>query len=165
MDKHKLIRRLAELADFEAMHAVDVIKHPDLLKKAKLRQEQFTPEMAQLADRHNAKEFQALCKKYGANRRQEKQVWEDSDFQTKKAVETSTKQRTKLFNFPITSVLRWMGQDLWSVADAIKVTNHFKIDVAEATISAQLRAGRKGTRGEPASLTEEQAAALYAILE
>lgn len=73
----------------------------------------------------------------------------------------ATSKRTKLFGYPITSILRWMGKEKWSFQEARNSMDALEVDVADATIRAQLRAGKLGERGEPADLTEEQINSLY----
>lgn len=65
-----------------------------------------------------------------------------------------------LWNKQPTEVLRWMGKEGWSFADAKKALQERGVDVADATIRAQLHGGKTGARGAPADLTEEQAASL-----
>lgn len=64
--------------------------------------------------------------------------------------------RTLFFGYPTTAVIRWMGKEGWSMEKAKRTLRRFKQDVAEATIRAQLTAGRQGTRGDPAKLSEKQ---------
>ncbi len=82
--------------------------------------------------------------------------------ETRPASET-TGTRGYIFGWSVTAVLRWMGKAKWSSKQARKVLNaHGCADISDATISAQLPAGRKGLRGDPAKLTPEQAAQLEA---
>lgn len=70
-------------------------------------------------------------------------------------------KRYNLWGFPITAVLRWMGKNEWKMEHAKRALHGLGItDVADPTYSAQLRAGKKGERGEPAKLTPEQIAEL-----
>ena len=70
-------------------------------------------------------------------------------------------KRKKLFGYNATAILRWMGKDEWTMEDAKKACKALGLDVADGTITAQLAAGRKGTRGEPAPLTKKQISELY----
>lgn len=70
-----------------------------------------------------------------------------------------------LFGFPITAVIRWMGKDDWTFAPTRQVLATLGVVVADSTIHAQLRAGKLGQRGEPATLTEAQANQLYEALD
>lgn len=72
-----------------------------------------------------------------------------------------TKQRTKLFNFPLTSVVRWMGSEHWTLSEARRVLERMGFDIADNTILTQLGAGKNGKRGEPADLSPAQANQLY----
>lgn len=57
-----------------------------------------------------------------------------------------------------TGVMRWMGQNDWSFKDAKASFTNLGVPVSDATIRAQLAAGKKGERGAPANVTQEQAA-------
>lgn len=73
--------------------------------------------------------------------------------------------RISLFGFPVTAVIRWMGKDAWDYQDTKKALDKLQVQVAEATIRAQLRAGVKGERGEPAKLSKADVQELYNALE
>jgi len=70
-------------------------------------------------------------------------------------------KRDKVFGFPATAVLRWMGKEGWSKAEARKALDSLGAEVADATIAAQLRAGATGERGPPAALSSSQENDLY----
>ena len=70
--------------------------------------------------------------------------------------QASPSTRKKLFDFPVTSVLRYLGKEEWDFLEVKNVMRELDVDPADATIRAQLRAGVLGTRGEPAKLTENQ---------
>ena len=65
--------------------------------------------------------------------------------------------RDLLFGHSITAVIRWMGKNQWKFDQAKKALAAKDITVADATLRAQLHAGRNGARGEPATLTKAQA--------
>jgi len=65
-------------------------------------------------------------------------------------------KRDLFFGHPVTSVIRWMGANGLSFEEAEKSLKHHGISVAAGTIRTQLLCGRKGTRGEPASLSKAQ---------
>ena len=77
---------------------------------------------------------------------------------------SGVKGRIFLFDQPITAVLRWMGKDRWKREDVDKVMKHYNIPVANGTIIAQLAAGKNGTRGDPAKLTDKQVEELYSVI-
>lgn len=58
----------------------------------------------------------------------------------------------------ITSVLRWLGANGITVKQAKLACRALEIPVADATVQAQVYAGKKGERGEPAELTKAQQA-------
>lgn len=66
-----------------------------------------------------------------------------------------------LFGQSVTAVIRWMGKEGWTFAEAKEALERVKVSIAEATIRAQLLAGRQGKRGAPAELSEKQVAELH----
>lgn len=67
------------------------------------------------------------------------------------------RKQQELFGTTVTAVLRWMGLNGWSFPEATKAMAGMGMEVASATIRAQLLAGARGERGEPAQLTKAQA--------
>lgn len=65
-------------------------------------------------------------------------------------------KRISLFGHPITGVVRWMGKQGWEFEEAKRALERLNMECADSTIRAQLRAGEKGERGEPASITSDQ---------
>lgn len=61
-----------------------------------------------------------------------------------------------IYGHAVTAVLRKLGSEAWTFSEAREAMDRNHILVADATIRAQLSAGRQGQRGEPAPLTEEQ---------
>lgn len=68
--------------------------------------------------------------------------------------------RQTLFGYAITAVLRWMGKERWDFTQASAALEAQGVQIAPATIRAQLLAGRQGKRGDPAPVTPKQAKAL-----
>lgn len=64
--------------------------------------------------------------------------------------------RSNLFGHPVTAVIRWMGKHEWDFKTASRALANCGGGCAEATVRAQLRAGKLGQRGEPAKLTEAE---------
>jgi hypothetical protein len=69
-------------------------------------------------------------------------------------------RRYMIFEYNVTSVLRWMGKDGWTFKQARRTMDALGLPVADATLNAQLRAGVKGERGDPADLDEDEQAKL-----
>lgn len=71
--------------------------------------------------------------------------------------------------YSATSVIRWMGRKGWGFGDARRVMDFYTGEgvIADGTIRAQLLGGRDADnpRGEPAALSDEQAAELQAKRE
>lgn len=64
--------------------------------------------------------------------------------------------REKWFEQSVTSVIRWMGKEGWSLTEAKKAIEKAGVPYSESTTRAQLLAGRKGERGDPAVLSKAQ---------
>lgn len=73
--------------------------------------------------------------------------------------------RISFLGHPVTAAIRWMGKDGFSFAEARKVCTEFGVEVADATIRAQLLAGKNGQRGPAAELTQDQVDKVYAAME
>ena len=67
-------------------------------------------------------------------------------------------KRNKIFDHPVTAVIRWMGKEGWEFKQANAVLKKLGVDMAPSTIHIQLRAGltKDKSRGEPAELTMKQ---------
>jgi len=79
------------------------------------------------------------------------------------SVEKNT-TKYKIFDFPVTSVIRWMGADAWTEADATLALNRLGLDkVSINTIKAQLRRGRNSPK-DNADLTSDQDAKLNSVI-
>lgn len=72
------------------------------------------------------------------------------------AMPAASKDSKLVFGHTLTAVIRWMGKQAWTYEQASTALTKLNISVADATIRCQLTAGKKGTRGEPATLTEKQ---------
>jgi hypothetical protein len=59
------------------------------------------------------------------------------------------------FGFPPVQLIRWMGQQKWAPAEAIKACKAMGLTVADNTVKIQLKAGAAG-QGTVAQLTTEQ---------
>lgn len=70
------------------------------------------------------------------------------------------KKLDAIFGHAVTAVIRWMGKAHFSFDEAMSVLNSMECEVAEGTVRTQLQCGKKGQRGEPAALTDEQATEL-----
>jgi hypothetical protein len=56
-----------------------------------------------------------------------------------------------------------MGKERFDLPTARRILQHYNIDIHVPTLRTQLSAGRSGSRGEPATLTDEQAAKVREI--
>lgn len=81
----------------------------------------------------------------------------------KPAVKHEVPVRTKIFGLAATAILRWMGKTGgWTPEQGLKALTNLGADLALATCKIQIKAGAKGERGEPATLTKKQIAELKA---
>lgn len=62
--------------------------------------------------------------------------------------------------FAATNVIRRLGKEGWTIPEAVFVLEQLNIPAAFGTVRAQILAGQKGERGEPAALTPESLAKL-----
>ena len=62
-------------------------------------------------------------------------------------------KRIDCFGHAVTAVLRWMGKEGFTSAQARGVMEELGIQVSPVTVQIQVNAGAKGERGEPAELS------------
>jgi hypothetical protein len=67
-----------------------------------------------------------------------------------------------IFGHPCTLVVRWMGANGWTPADALRTLNSLGCPVAASTVGAYINDIRNG-RGPAADITPEQASQLNAV--
>lgn len=70
-------------------------------------------------------------------------------------------KRKKLWGYPPTAILRWMGNEGWKFREACRALLSLDIDVSPSTIRVQLNAGAKPGAKKIPELTEEQSDKLY----
>jgi len=77
---------------------------------------------------------------------------------SKKVSNGTDRKVGSLFDFSVTSVLRWMGKHGLDRAEAKVALEKLSVKPlpADSTIHIQINAGKTGDRGEPAALTQEQ---------
>lgn len=77
------------------------------------------------------------------------------------------RRKYDVLGFPVTSVLRWMGKEGWTIDQAAAVLTKLGCNCSPATVKIQVRAGAKGDtseKGPPADLSPEQAQVLRGYL-
>lgn len=70
------------------------------------------------------------------------------------------KMRIDCLGHPVTAVLRWLGQQGYTVGQAKAAMTSLECPVNPATVQIQVNAGKNGQRGEPAQLTAKEIAEL-----
>ena len=88
---------------------------------------------------------------------------------TKKVVQKAAKKtgkgRIEFLGHAVTAVLRRLGKEGVSSADAIKIMKKSKVAVADTTVRIQISAGATGQRGDPAAITGKQVKELKASVK
>jgi hypothetical protein len=82
----------------------------------------------------------------------------------KRTLSPRVRRQYDVFGYPATAVIRWMGKNEWTFSESRAALNGLgNVEVSDATIRTQLRAGRKGERGPAAPLTDAEAQELAAF--
>jgi hypothetical protein len=158
---------IARLADKEGMNPSDVVRFPDLLEKVGLDEEDIRRVDIDYANEIHNKHcayIRAWIKKHadgGAAPTIE------GDNQVKLQPKQSKSKRPKIFEYPVTAVLRWMGVEGYNFQEAKKVLKQLDIDLSDITIKIQLKAGKDKdeSRGEPAPITKQQANKIFQMID
>lgn len=166
-------RRLARLCDIYSMRAVDVVLRPKLLAEAGLEDVPLPEAVvieAQRLDREAAQAIRDRVERINALLAPARSVPTRQE-SVKELLSNSMhskapgEKRSKIYGYPVTAVIRWMGKREWDVKESVRVLKALGVDMAISTVRIQLRAGAVGdkTRGEPAALTPDQIKELNAI--
>lgn len=168
----KRAAKLAWLAEMNNLRLTDLPRFPELLDTIDFEPEEVTPKLI-----HEAKLIilsHDIClanwkewwnKKFHPEPEmilinpKDAMTWSDVK------ITLDIGKRQKIFGHPVTSVLRWMGKEDWTKDDAKKALRKLGINTADSTIDIQLRAGKRGERGDPAILTGKQENELWDLLE
>lgn len=73
------------------------------------------------------------------------------------------KKHYKIFDLPVTAVLRWMGSEGWSTDHARRALDKLGLDVSNSTISCQVKGWEY--RGDVPDLTDKQQEELWSLLK
>lgn len=155
-------RRLARLCDIYGMSAEQVVERTELLKEAGIYEERLTDDIIREANRLDRELMAAIRARIARVNAMQVRLHPGTSQRDEPAAPSAQggggDKRSKLFGYPITAVIRWMGQHEWEFKDAQFALEKLEIDVAPSTIRIQLRAGLVGdkSRGEPAALTPAQ---------
>jgi hypothetical protein len=165
-------QRLVDAADHEGLTCEDFARHKDLCRKHRINQTRLTGALVHRAHELHRKQIQEtierLARLYHQRGAPEPDSESEAQHQKLAAIEGQTKkkkrkpattgstQRIKIFDHPVTAVLRWMGKHNWNVKDAMHVVQKLGAKVAKSTCNIQVKAGKTGDRGAPAKLTRDQ---------
>ena len=162
-DKSTVAARLCRLADAHGMWEADVVRFEDILQQVNLTKEEITNEVIERAVQ--------LRQQWRASIRNKVEAFNNRNKPAKRKVKKGTLKRAivrngkpRPFGFPVTSILRWLGDQGFTEWDAMLLLEHWEITIASSTIKAQLRAGRIGDRGEPAELSAKQEEEIRTII-
>lgn len=153
-------RRLACLVDRYAMPAEQVVENVKMLAEAGLEEERLTTEIIREAnrlDRDLRDRVRSRIERIQALTAPPERIVRHTESITSHGKKSEGK-RTKIFGYPATAIVRWMGKRGWNFKQAQKVLGKLGVDIAPNTIKIQLRAGSVGdkSRGEPATLEKSQ---------
>mgnify|MGYP007077430223 FL=1 len=165
---------VAELADEYGILAGGVRLLPKpVLKSKKIKRRHITPGVEFRANDLNRSRMQQILERLATSKRFSLITFNGSpilDQRSPHSIEDNegSKERTrkshrspKLFVHKATAVIRSMGKEGWSSKQSRAAIKRAVIDLADATVSTQLAAGKTGQRGDPASLTMDQENQLY----
>lgn len=170
--------RLSKLADKYGMSVRGVCKFPDLLEEVDLEKNDiddhviaeaeakdriFMAKIQQRVAALNAKIIERERKALGLCDSPKTTAREEGVAPVSKGKPKEDGKRKKIYGYPATSVIRWMGKEGFSYEEAAKVLKHFGCDTAKNTVKIQLVAGKRGERGDPADLTLTQERELHKI--
>lgn len=156
---------LAKITDRHGMSVRAVASNPELLKEAGLNPKDVNPEAIGVANfilNETDKDISARVAAY--NERVKPFIKQEPTFADEPGKEilplyAEPKKKPKregLFGHKVTAVIRWMGVEGWKFPAAKKALAALGVNIADATIHAQLRAGVKGERGPAAELTASE---------
>jgi hypothetical protein len=161
-----LALRIANLADQNGIYPRHVATDAELLAKLGVDPSELTADIMASADRlfyRAIHETMDRINRYNARCTPtilplaEEHFVQPAEESTPKPPRKVT--RAQIFGYPVTAVLRWMGKTGWDFEAAITavttITNAYSL--SPSTVRIQLRAGKKGERGEPADITPSQA--------
>jgi hypothetical protein len=167
----RIEQRLADAADREGMTVEDIARRSDLCETYGVDQSQLTGALVHRAHELLRAQITETMQRLAALYHQRGTPDPDTESdelesrlarldkkkpKKKRPATSGAKARTKVFGHPVTAVLRWMGKRNWSVEEAQKALKHFGAEAASSTCKIQLKAGKTGSRGEPAKLTRNQ---------
>jgi len=163
MTTEEIAVKLAVASNRHGMWVHDVVRFPDILQEIGVEQADLTMPIIERAHEVTREQMARMQRKLAAinARSLESPVAATPDAFTAPARspkrEASGKQ-VKLFDQSVTAVLRAMGkQGGWKAEDALlAIETLCEKKFSITTVRLQLKAGSKGERGEPATLTSAQ---------
>jgi hypothetical protein len=170
---HKIAVKLAKKADSLGMTVDAFVKHDDLLDEIGLDQEDLSHGVitkARSIHHHHSESVAEWVKEENERRgyvSQEEQRKQELLKIEKVEQENSPGKRAKIFGFPVTAVIRYLGAKGYSIIETKKFLKQADVDVADTTISIQHRAGKVGDegRGPPAKLNKEQEDKVFQMID
>lgn len=175
-----IANKLSKLANNHGMSIKGVCRFPDLLEEVGLEANDIDPSDISEAEAKDRVDWATIQQRVDAlnlkvKEREQKAL---EQFTAPKAAavkevlaSTPSKPKTnatggkkaKIFGFPLTAVVRWMGKEGYSYPQVVSVLQHFDCEVVIVTVKIQMSAGKKGQRGPPADLSLSQERQLHEI--
>lgn len=156
---HKRSVRLARLADKQGMTPTDCAKYPDLLDTIDLEPEDVTQHVL-----HHANEIHQQYSLFVRSINKKHEPKTKAPELVSGPVEEGAK-RFKILGHPATAVIRWLGKEGYSFPETMKLLGKLGVDLAESTVKIQLKAGKNGERGEPASISKRQSDQIFDLID
>lgn len=160
--------RIYKVAERYGLNCIDVLRFPNIARKTKLPEGALTPSAAHAAESIRRDRMRSLQDRITARnaailqRRgdlpEPENIAGDAALgaQNRKSGRPGAgKARETLEGQPVTAVIRWLGKEGWSFDQAKAALVGVGLNPADGTIRAQLTAGKKGQRGEPARLSDK----------
>lgn len=160
--------KLAAKADKEGMSPADVARFPDLLDQIDLEPEDVSHGTIHKAN-EILKDYSEYIKSINARHKVVTELTKHATTAERPITEKQEpgKKRQKIYGYPATAFIRWMGKEGYNFLEAKKVLKKLAIDISDVTIKIQMKAGKDEdeSRGPPAPLTKKQANEVFEIID
>jgi hypothetical protein len=164
------IQIIYAVAERHGVDCVDVLRIPHLAAETKLHASQLIRSNALQAEAIRREKMEAIQTRLKARNEKirptlapSEQVAAEPAAPSRSSGKDEPTARQTLEGFAMTAVLRALGKAGWKFEETRTALAALGLTPADGTIRAQLLAGRQGTRGEPANLSQKTLAQLEAV--